>query len=100
MKTVLTATAALAMLAASNAAFANEVVTKSTEVSFHDVDLTTQEGQAEMDSRIARAARDVCKVETTKSFAHRRAASDCYDAAMKQGRIEMAKRAEDIRYGG
>lgn len=99
MKTVLTAAAALGLLAASNTAFANEVVTESIEVSFHDIDLTTQEGQAKMDRRIARAARNVCKVETTKSLAPR-AARECYAAAMKQGRIEMAKRAEDIRYGG
>ncbi|MBS7669788.1 UrcA family protein [Croceicoccus gelatinilyticus] len=100
MKTILTATAALAMFAASGAASAKDVETASREVSFEDVDLTTAEGQEEMERRIVQAARKVCKADTPKSFFHHRSSSDCFEVAMKKGRIEMAKRTEDVRYGG
>lgn len=58
-RTLTLALAAMTSLAAAPA-LANGYETRSVEVAYHDLDLTTLEGVQKFDRRVDRAARDVC----------------------------------------
>ncbi|WP_404479468.1 UrcA family protein [Novosphingobium sp. BL-52-GroH] len=103
-KSALFAAAALCTvgLFAAPAAFAQ---TKTTAVEYKDLDLATIAGQKELDARIARAARNVCRVERPATGTHLQSTVDraCYAQALSNVRERVAAvidKADDNRLGG
>jgi UrcA family protein len=77
----------------------------TTQVAFKDLDLTSAEGQKELDSRIDRAARSVCKTQrpTTGTMLGSSIDRTCYKQALKDVRERVASavdKADDSRLGG
>lgn len=80
MKTI--ALSVLAAVLLSGAAQAAEVETVSVAVSYSDLDLTTEAGQATLDTRIGAAVKKVCaKPEVIRNLKAMTAWSDCRESA-------------------
>jgi UrcA family protein len=89
-------------LFAAPAAFAQ---TKTTEVAYKDLDLASSEGQQQLQARIEKAARNVCRVSrpTTGTMMQSNVDRDCYKQALSQVRERVAAvidSADDARLGG
>jgi len=87
-------------LFAAPAAFA-----KSVEVSYKDLDLTTQAGQQTLEKRLHKAAREACTADRPVTGTRLRAGYDqiCYDQALTQVRQHVATaidKADDNQLGG
>lgn len=97
MRYVLPALAALALGSATTAASA-----KSTEVRFHDLDLSTVEGQKSLDRRIDRAARHVCDADVldTGSLIMSSDAAGCIERAKNGVKRQVAMLVEDATQKG
>ncbi|MET0178992.1 MAG: UrcA family protein [Novosphingobium sp.] len=89
--TLIAAAAAAALMGTTAHAGAKAVRTS-------DLDLSTPAGQAELDSRIARAARAVCSSQTTGTRL-RSVDQDCVRKAAAATRAELAA-GEGARSGG
>jgi UrcA family protein len=82
-----------------------ETQTKTTEVHFKDLDLASPEGQQQLQGRIEKAARSVCRTEraTTGTHLHSIVDRDCYKQALANVRERVATvidKADDARLGG
>lgn len=99
-----TAAAALATatLALSPAAFAQQTDDRSAEVSYTDLDLSSEEGIEELDRRIDRAAKRACGFNDTTlgTRARTREARDCYRQAKRQLDRQFAQVVDEARRGG
>ncbi|AKM11224.1 UrcA family protein [Croceicoccus naphthovorans] len=100
MKTLISATAAIAMLAGANTAFAAERETFAKEIHVGDLDLQTEEGQQTLDDRIRRVAIQECNVRQADTARAKAASRACMRETMTNGRVEMAKKIDATRYGG
>lgn len=86
-------------MAAPQVAMAEE--SKTAQVSYAGLDLTTEAGQKEFKSRIARAVNAVCSDDRTGNSAteaSQRAA--CKKSAMQQSEQQYAAAVGEARYGG
>ncbi|GGD60304.1 UrcA family protein [Croceicoccus mobilis] len=99
MKTLI-AIAALPVLAmtAPQAAFAGEAST--ARVAIHDLDLTSEAGQAEMEKRVRKAAYAVCKYEDDGQLREANAHFSCVRTALKKSEGQMATLVANARFGG
>nr|WP_161593713.1 UrcA family protein [Parerythrobacter lutipelagi] len=99
MKRPLIATlgAALAFSAVAAPAHADEL-----KVAFSDLNLASSEGQATLEARIDRAAKDVCGYNdiNTGSRMFSREIKQCYEKAKKSATRQMASVVDDSRLGG
>lgn len=88
LKTILLAAAATGLAATSIPATANAAATQaqqSVRVGYGDLNLLTEEGQAELDRRIARAVRKVCRSGgSERSFGDRLATRECKKATQQR----------------
>lgn len=84
-------------LFAAPAAFA-----KTTEVHYKDLDLTTATGQNQLQARLEKAARSVCRVERPATGTHIEGSVDraCYRQALAETRERVAAVIGDNRLGG
>lgn len=100
-KTITLALAAIA-LSTGTAALAGESEQKSTAISYADLDLTTEDGAAELDRRIHRAAETACNVNesTVGTRITSREARKCYTQARKQLDKHFAQVKRDAKLGG
>jgi len=102
-KTVIgSAAAAAALIAASTPAFAGDRASRSVEVSFTDLDLTTDAGAKALESRIKVAARSVCTPAPTKNLADKIDHMSCIRNARGSGQSAMvtliAKAKNDTKF--
>jgi UrcA family protein len=58
-------------------------------VSFADLNLSTNEGEAELEQRIKRAAEDICIERSDRDLLQQLLAHDCYKAAVADGTQQM-----------
>lgn len=74
----------------------------SASVTYHDLDLSSAEGQAELDARIERAARQVCGLDErqTGSRIRNREARDCVEEAKRSFARALAGIIEVDQRGG
>ncbi|GAA0265965.1 hypothetical protein GCM10009127_01680 [Alteraurantiacibacter aestuarii] len=101
IKTITLALASAALFAAP-AASAAERETRTTGVTHTDLDLTTEDGRAELDRRIESAAKNVCGMNerATGSNMTSREARTCYRDAKRQLDNHFAEIIDDQRRGG
>jgi UrcA family protein len=99
IKTAIFAAAALCTvgLFSAPAAFA-----ATTQVTYKDLDLSTAEGQQQLQSRIEKAARSVCTVDRPTTGTHLSSTVDrkCYKQAVAQVREQVASAVDNSRLGG
>ena len=93
------AAAALATFATFAALPAAHAATSTTTVQIADLDLASAEGQAKLDARIARAAREVCKDAVTGSRIAR-VDAECVAKTRAQFDRQVAARRSGSRIGG
>ncbi|BDI59828.1 UrcA family protein [Qipengyuania nanhaisediminis] len=100
MKTLAIAAATLAFSAAPALAGPEQLPTQ--KVSTAGIDLATPEGQAMLDRRIERAAREVCQVDAVRTGTRIRAADSvaCLAHARASAQRQVATMIEDQRRGG
>ena len=87
MKTIATKIAfAAAALSLATTGYAAETQQRTTGVSYTDLDLSTDEGKAELDNRIERAAQEVCGLGEHElgTRVRSRDARECYQNAKRQ----------------
>lgn len=79
-------TLAAALTLAGTAVAAQETDTRTTGVTYRDLDLSTAEGRAELDRRIDNAARQVCGVNERQlgSNIMTRESRTCYRSAKRE----------------
>ncbi|WP_052768899.1 UrcA family protein [Aurantiacibacter marinus] len=80
---VMAATLAVSGLTFTSAVAAAEVQERAASVTYTDLDLSTEEGVAELEDRIDRAARQVCELDDRQvgSRIRDRNARECYEEA-------------------
>lgn len=105
MKRVIYASAALALAATAMQAspvLAAKAESKTTQVHYNDLDLTTEDGKSELDRRLERAARSVCDLGESNVGTRiaSREGKKCYKEARKQLDRQFAKLIEDGARGG
>lgn len=81
---------------------AQNVESRTTGVTYSDLDLTTQEGVAELDRRIDRAAKQVCGMNDVQvgTRARTREARQCYRDAKRKLERQFARIVNDAQRGG
>ena len=94
-KTILAALAVAAMTATPQLAMAKEAT-----VTIADLDLTTQEGQAEMAKRVRAAAYKVCLYRDDGMVATPEQQNNCARAALEKSEGQMATAVNNARLGG
>lgn len=74
----------------------------TTEVNYKDLDLTSSDGQQQLESRIAQAARSVCTIDRATTGTHLSSTVDrkCYKQAVAQVREQVASAVDNSRLGG
>lgn len=98
MKRYLVAMTAAAVLGgAATPAFA-----ESLSIPYHDLNLSTAEGQKTLDRRIDKAAREFCGLDqtTTGSRISSRESRQCYADTKKQAQKQFAALLDERRLGG
>ncbi len=86
-------------MAAPQVAMAEE--SKTANVSYAGLDLTTEAGQNELKTRIARAVNAVCSdTRTGNSASEARLRSECKKAALQKSEQHYASAVSEARYGG
>lgn len=91
-----------ALAIGSTPALANDAEVRTVEVRHSDLDLTTEEGQSQLERRIDRAAREVCDYRTGV-FASRfqdRVGERCFTAAKRAATVRMAGLINEAQRGG
>ncbi len=101
LKNITLALAGVALIAAP-AVSAQERDTRTTGVSYTDLDLNTDEGTTELDRRIDNAAKEVCGMGERQTGSHMvsRDARSCYRDAKRQLDQHFAQVVEEQRRGG
>ena len=87
----------------STPAFAGEPgYVPSATVTFSDLNLSTPEGQAELERRIDTAARAMCDVDriSTGTRIKSRAAKQCYKTALKSTKEQVSAKIAETQRGG
>ncbi|QNE05613.1 UrcA family protein [Croceicoccus marinus] len=93
--------AALPVLAMAAPQAAMAETSKSAEVSYAGLDLTTEAGQKEFKSRIARAVNKVCTdSQGVRGAAEASKRAACKKSAMQQSEQQYAAAVSEARYGG
>ncbi len=94
--------AALGGMIATAPAQAASTETNTAAVHFKDLDLTTEEGQSELDRRIDKAARAVCGLGEARTGTRlpNRKARECYESALSQLNERVAKLTKKQAAGG
>ena len=69
-------------------------------VSYADLDLTSLDGQAELQNRLEKAASRVCKYEPDGSLRNSREFGSCYRAARQNVAVQFASLVSDRALGG
>lgn len=97
MKKTIIAIAALATTAVTTPAFAGQM-----QVKYSDLDLATKEGQATLEQRIDKAAREICSVEEIRTGTRMRSSTtrSCYINAKKSAQQHFARLVDEARLGG
>jgi UrcA family protein len=74
----------------------------SVAVEYHDLDLTTKQGQQELDKRLLRAAKQVCKVHgvQTGSIVQSSVDQDCVKQALAQSREQVVAQIQKEKAAG
>lgn len=98
----LTLALALSGAALAPAALAADAEQRTVTVSHTDLDLTTEEGLAELDRRIDRAAEQACGFNDTTlgTRTRTREARDCYRQAKRQLERQFAEVVSNAQRGG
>lgn len=93
---------AAATLALTPAAHADDTIESEARVAYGDLDLTTEEGVAELDRRIDEAARTICGVREVRTGSRlpSRSARKCYDEAKRQLDRQFAEIKRNAYLGG
>ena len=93
---------AAATLSLAPAAYAADNQENRVEVAYADLDLTSEEGIAELDRRIDEAAREVCGVDNIRVGTRlpSRSARKCYEQAKLQLDTHFAQIKRDAYLGG
>jgi|GEM_PF-923202 len=101
-KTIATAAAALGLACAAAPALAADRQTTSVDVSLEGIDLSTEAGQKELERKIERAVRAVCRTthDNTGTRIMSQEARACLANARNQAREQVAAIVEDQRRGG
>jgi UrcA family protein len=91
------AAAAIATIATAAPVFAKDVA-----VSYHDLDLSTPEGQSKLARRLDAAARDACDVGAIRTGTRipAQSSSQCYKEAQARSKDTMAAILNETRKGG
>lgn len=106
IKSFALATASLGLAFGTAPAFAADDGTHVPEaqLSYDDLDLSTIDGQRELDRRIDKLAKTMCgankRVTGTRIRENSRAISECVEAARASAKQQMAAIIEDQRRGG
>jgi UrcA family protein len=99
MKFIARAACAIALAAAASAAIAKDLrpdQVRRARVSYHDLDLSRREGVAELDLRVKRAIRRVCRSNLSGLWA-RSQERGCTKEAKKDAGRQMAAAIEHAR---
>ena len=101
MKTLAIATAAIGLAVSSTPAIAGDG-SQSMAVKYSDLNLSTADGQKQLDRRINAAAKKVCRVHQaqTGTRIQSRNAQKCYQLARAKARTAFASVIEENRRGG
>ena len=93
IRSIALALAAAAAFAASAPAAAAEATVSTADVSYKDLDLTSEAGQKELDRRVDRAARQVCGMDeaVVGSRVVPRESRQCYQDARQQLGEQVSK---------
>jgi UrcA family protein len=81
--------AVMSTAAITSPAFAADMVTNSTTVRYHDLDLASAAGEAALKQRVARAARNVCWDADGPSLDDHARFDACRDAAIASASPKM-----------
>lgn len=96
------AAVALSAAIAASPATAGEEQGNSKTVTYSDLDLSTKQGQKELESRFARAAREVCEADAVQTGSRIRSSDTqrCLAEAKKSTKAAMARILSDNQLGG
>ncbi len=72
----------------------------TVNVAYGDLNLTTEEGQDELQSRVDRAAKKVCRIGGKRTLSNALAERACYQEAHKKVSVQMASLIRDNKLGG
>ena len=103
MKTLAITAAALGLALTGAPALAGDPAEKQTmKLSLAGIDLSTPEGQDELDRRIDRAARAICQLDriSTGTRIRSREAKECFKTAKASAEKQVAAIIENRRRGG
>ena len=78
------------LAAAVAASLATPAASRSIEVRAGDLDLTTAEGRAMLDTRVGRAARNVCAAHGVRGLAELAMATECRRIALDSAQAQVA----------
>lgn len=89
-------------LAMGLVAFAAPAQATSTKIVFDDLDLSTAKGQARLEQRVDRAAREVCKYDVVRTGSRLRHPEvvACYKEAKAKAHAQVALLVERAAKGG
>jgi len=99
-KSVTFAIASAALLAGSTFAAPALAEEGSRMVTYSDINLESAKGQAVLEERVRRAARQVCEVGAGRSLRERATERACYRLAMQQSQVQVASLLRQNRLGG
>ncbi|QIG54192.1 UrcA family protein [Altererythrobacter sp. BO-6] len=96
------AAAALSAAIAAGPATAEETQGNSKTVTYSDLDLSTKQGQKELEVRFARAAREVCEADAKRTGTRMMSTEvrRCLAEAKKSTKAAMARILSDNQLGG
>lgn len=94
--------AAIAATGATALPAAAATQTMSVAVQHGDLDLTTQDGQDELQRRLARAAKHVCRYPMTQTMMSSQAEMRCYRQTRRNVAVQFAEVLADrqVAHGG
>lgn len=96
------AAAAFGAVSLSSTAYANDGSVPQGTFSISDLDLSTEAGVKELDARIDRTARMICKINepVTGSLLIPKDRRECYANAKKSVKSQVAFHIKNARHGG
>ena len=100
-KTALTA-ATLGLATIATPAIAGPESGQSISVEYRDLNLSTPEGQEQLDRRIDDAARQVCQLDTVRTGTriNSRSSQECFENARKSVETQVARLIRNEQRGG
>jgi UrcA family protein len=73
---------------------------RAAHVAYHDLDLTSEAGQAELQQRLDKAARKVCRFEDDGQVSTPADENACYRATREKVDVQVAYLTSDTQRGG